>query len=69
MKEPVKIIIPKNIGNSMLISPDPKSRLKLEDIFHKLAEEKRKHAYGERYHAKFVGWFYRVEYDFWEKET
>jgi len=48
MKESVKIIIPKNIINSMLTSPNSKSKLKLEDIFHKLAQEKRKNVYGGR---------------------
>lgn len=69
MKEPTKIIIHQNIDNSMLTSPDHNSRMKLEDIFHKLAEEKRKKTYGERYHAKFVGGFYRIEYNFWERKT
>ncbi len=55
--------------DSPMLVPSPKDRLKLEDIFHRLAEERRKKVYGERFHAKFVGLFYRLEYDFWEKET
>ena len=42
---------------------------RLESIFQKLAREHKKKIYGEKKHAKFEGWFYKVDYDLWEKET
>jgi len=63
MKSSAKVIMSKKLNKSMLVSPDPKSRLKLEDIFHRLAKDRKKTVYGEREHAKFEGWFYKVDYD------
>ena len=61
----------KNIGvlNRRMEKVDLESRLPLEAVFHKLAEDQKRKIYGERQHAKFEGWFYRLEYDFWEKKT
>ncbi len=52
-------------GEMNLVRSD--ERRKLEDIFHRLAEGGKKPIYGERDHAKFEGWFYRIEYDFWRE--
>ena len=59
----------KNIGvlNRRMEKVSLESRLPLEAVFHRLAEDRRKEIYGERQHAKFSGSFYRVEYDFWER--
>ncbi len=66
---PIKSINSSNGLNRRMEKVDPKSMLKLEDIFHKLARYRKKEVYGERKHAKFDGWHYKVEYDFWKKET
>ncbi len=55
--------------NRKMEKVDLESRLPLEAVFHRLAEDRKKHIYGERQHAKFEGWHYKVEYDFWKKES
>src|SRR3989344_4470449 len=42
---------------------------RLERIFHNLARNSKAKVYRERKHAKFEGWFYRVEYDYCGKES
>ena len=42
---------------------------KLNEIFDQLAKDRKQKVYGGKNHSKFIGWFYKLEYDYFERES